>query len=237
MGPSSAKWAPYLLAALVGAACVTAPGEFRAPGTERGIPFRLFPELGPVGASYRWIGGAVPPDRNAPDCPHPTPPPGSWPVERVGLRSHFVETLEIALPQPLAGGKQPDAGVPTDAETHGSILVASWSEPMSQSERGHPTAMHVAAWVGPEDGYPTVGADTAARQVRARQCRLRTAGGEGHVVEFTLRGPQGIAEYVGAVWSVTSGRYLRVLVTGFDATRLAEVHAILGSIQAVPRRR
>jgi hypothetical protein len=241
MRPWPARSLPYLLPPLIGAACVTVPNRPQVLDFEdrdtTGIPFRLFPELGPVDTSYRWFGGSVPADPQAPVCAAAASRPASWRVERVVARSRFLEAIEVTLPPALLRTGRTDFGVSADAETLGGVLVASWGEEAAPPLGDHRARMQVAVWVGPEDGYPTIGADTASRQLHARQCRLATADGERFVLEFAIRDPRTTQEYLGAVWRVARERYLRVLISGLDAASLPDARAIVESMRAIPRSR
>ena len=228
-----------LAVALGAAACLSDPTGLRRHPPAEGTPYRLFPEReAPVDTSYRWLGAAVPADPAAPECALPARPPASWRPLRAAVRSRYVDSLEIVLPPTVAARDRvrdlpPDA----DAEAMGAILVAAWEERAAAGAPAAGRALHVAAWVGPEDGYPTVGADTAARQVRLAECQGRADPRHVRIAEFTLRGPRGEEEYVAAVWRVAPGRYLRALATGFDAGRRAEVRSALATVRVTPHAR
>jgi hypothetical protein len=174
----------------------------------------------------------VPADPRAPVC-EVEPQPPTFRVERVATQSRFVEGLEVALPPTLVGRAETDVAHPASAEEMGGILIASWHEAVPPSPGDQGPELQIAVWVGPEDGYPTVGADTASRQLFARQCRLRTTGGERFVVEYALHGQHRTHEYLSAFWRVAPERYLRVSITGRDASRRAEARAIIGSMRAI----
>ena len=240
----SARTLSCLLAAVFGAACATTPRRLEIRDWEVvpdtiGTPFRLFPELGPVDTSYRWFGASVPTDSRAPVCVAAGSAPASWRVERVETSSRFLEALEVAVPPRLAGTARTGFGIPPDADTLG-ILVATWERRAARAATplGDQRApMQVAVWIGPEDGYPTVGADTASTQLYARQCRLRTADAERLLVEFALRGRRTSDEYLGAIWPIGAERYLRVLISGLDSASLQDARAMVGSMRTIPRRR
>jgi hypothetical protein len=242
MRPWSARSLPSLLLLVIVPACATAPNRPHVREADVGreqtwIPFRLFPELGPIDTSSRWFGGSVRADRRAPVCTAATSQPTSWRVERVVTHSRFLQALEVALPPALVGTGRTDLGVSADSETLGGILAASWGEQAAPALGDQGARMHVSVWVGPQNGYPTVGADTASRQLHARQCRLATADGERFLVEFAIRGPRTTEEYLGAVWPVARERYVRVLVSGLDTASLPDARAIVGSMRAILRRR
>jgi hypothetical protein len=240
MRASSVRSLSYVLLVLA-AGCVRAPNRrVYDPETGRemtGVPLRLFPDLGPIDMSYRWIGGSVPADPRAPVCAAAPSAPASWRVERVAVGSRFVQALEMALPPMLVGTGRTEFGISADAETLGGVLVASWGDDTAPARSEQRARMRVSVWIGPEDGYPTVGEDTASKQLHARQCRLATAGGERFLVEFAIRSPRATEEYLGAVWRVARERYLRVLISGLDAASLPDARAIVGSMRAIPRSR
>jgi hypothetical protein len=229
-----------LLASVLAAACVSGPHgpdarELQLGGEATSIPFRLFPELGPIDTSDRWLGGAMRADPRAPACPS-TAVPASWRRERVATRGRFVEALEVALPPALAGKGKTESDIPAHGDTAGGVLAASWvraAEPLG--DQGAP--MWIALWVGPENGYPTFGADTASRQLYAHECRMSTTDGERFVVEYAVRGPDGTDRYLAAFWPVAPGRYLRMTIAGFDAGGVSDARAIVGSVRAIRRDR
>lgn len=241
----SARSGHYLVLLVVGAACVTSPNRSHVRDVEHELDpsfqvaweFRLFPELGPIDTSYRWMGASVPADPRAPPCTAAASRPTSWHVEHVETHSQFVAALEVALPRALVGTARTHFGVSPDAETLGGVLVASWGD-WAERELGDQQAlMQVSVWIGPEDGYPTIGRDTASRQFHARQCRLAADDGERRLVEFAIRGPHATEEYLAAVWPVARERYLRVLISGLDAASLPAARAIISNMYAFPRSR
>jgi hypothetical protein len=176
----------------------------------------------------------VPADPRASVCEPAIAPPASWVVERVATRGPFIEALEVALPPALVGTGRTDFALPAYADTLGSVLAASWGEGTSPPV-GERARFNVAVWIGPEDGYPSIGADTSSRQLYARQCRMRVGDGERFVTEFALRSPLGTGAYLGAVWPITRQRYIRVLVSELEEAHLTDARVIVASMRAVPR--
>ena len=190
---------------------------------------RIFPELGPIDTTYAWIGGAVPPSPSAPPCATLTAGESSWPTTRVPTVSRYLRALVIAAPPSFT--VEGESRIDANAESLGGILVAGGND---KSRRAGPlgTRRHTdfAMWVGPEDGYPTTGTDTAARQVVVSECVGSRPRPGTRIVEFTLAEPTGSTYYLGAVWPIRTDRYLRFLSSSDRAEDIAVLRRILASI-------
>jgi hypothetical protein len=203
------RWLLYAVLCATGAACFG--GRTRSPAVLDSVPgqaaieIRLFPELGSIDTSYRW--GEVRVDPRAPVCDPVPAPPASWVVERAATRSRYLEALEVALPPSLAGTRRADSGpLPPGADTLGRVLVAAWAEGAGASSGNEGIRSHVVVWAGPENGYPTMAADTASTQLFARECRMVVAGGERFMTEFAIRTPEETLVLLGAVWPFAPDR-------------------------------
>ena len=89
-------------------------------------------------------------------------------------------------------------------------------------------------WVGPEPGYPTVGTDTAARQLAVAECTSAVPVSGTRVVTFTLDTPDGRQEYVAAVWPIAPARYVRLMGSSRSPDEAALFRRVLATVSTTP---
>ena len=192
-----------------------------------GIPFRVFPEL-PVGASSGSTGDSVEPSVSASACEPEDSTAPEWPLTHARTPSRYIRGVTLRLPTRFAL-RQSDY-VTQDAEQYGGILVGVWHDTAGGEPEGFDRRSSLAIWVGPERGYPTVGADTASRQLYVQECVSAAPVAGTRVVTFGVHMPEGRLSYFGAVWPATGDRYLRLLASTVDSAELALFRQALGTI-------
>jgi hypothetical protein len=198
-----------LIAGAVLGACVRRPPDVDVEDAGRGTPYRIFPELPTWSVETPWAGGSVPPTPEAPPCAAAGVPEADWLPLRARTSSRWVTAVSVRLPARFVVRDVPD--ISPNAEENGGILVGTWTDTTQSLRSGGRVEASLSVWVGPEPGYPTVGADTATRQVAVAECTSARPVQGTRLVTFTLIGPRGTQRYLDAVWPVATGRYLRVM--------------------------
>jgi hypothetical protein len=177
-------------------------------------PVNVFPQLAARAAPHRWANGTVPFEPNAPLCDPAPGPDTSWRLDRIDVSSRFVSHVTLRVPLYL---QSPDAPLhDPQAEDEGGILLALWRADQRISG-SHGRVPHVAIWVGPEPGYPTVAADPTTVQTAAHECQFLSANGQIYVVRFTLHSAQGLDAHIAAVLPIGSGRFVTFDASSSDA--------------------
>jgi hypothetical protein len=222
-----------LIANVALGACVHTPTDVGRQEAMEGIPFRLFPELPTSSWKAPFAGASVPPSADAPPCAAVGAPDAEWRVSRARTSSRWLAAVSVRLPARFTMQEVHD--LPEDAEEHGGVLVGSWTDTMHTPGSRDGLGANLAVWVGPEPGYTTVGADTAARQLAVAECTSASPVAGARFVSFTLVGPRGAEHYLAAVWPVAPARYLRVLASAEQPESLKLLHRAVASIDVEPR--
>ncbi|HEU4747925.1 MAG TPA: hypothetical protein VFS56_05445 [Gemmatimonadaceae bacterium] len=117
-----------------------------------------------------------------------------------------------------------------ESEQYGGMIIGVWNDTAGVEAAGLARRSSVAVWVGPERGYPTVGAHPASRQLYLTECVSAVPEAGTRVVTFGLETPYGQQLYLGAVWPVAGERYLRLLASTSDSAELALFWQMLATI-------
>lgn len=182
-----------------------------------GMTYALFPMIMRDGVQQ------VPPlgDPDAPECARPASAAADWPTEVAPGRSARVREVSLRIPLEFVqvGGDLPDDGV-GGAWGH---ALGFWSTP---DETGR-DARRISLWIGPTEGYPTIGMPVGTEQLWFDECRRSRGGPSMRIAWFVLREPAGALEHlVAAYWRVGEDAWLTGLASGstpriFDEARPA----------------
>ena len=198
----------------------------------RGIPFRVFPEVPGTQAS-RSSAFSVMPSGSAPPCARMAPAPESWPVTRAATPSRYLAAVSLRLPSRFALSQS--NYTTADAERFGGINIAVWHDTAGPGPNGFDNRATLGIWVDADAGYPTIGTDTASRQLSIEECIAAEPAGGTRLVQFEVDTPEGRQSVVGAVWPIGPERYLRLLGSTPNPTEVDTLLRALGSIRVERR--
>lgn len=197
-----------------------------------GVPFRVFPEM-PGTQDSLSSASWVMPSESAPPCARIAPAPESWPVTRAATPSRYLAAVSLRLPRRFALSQSDYTTA--DAERFGGISIAVWHDTAGSGPNGFPNRATVGIWVDAEAGYPTIGTDTASRQLSIEECIAAEPAVGTRLVKFEVDTPEGRQTLVGAVWPIGPDRYLRLLGSTPNPTDVDTLLRALGSIRVERR--
>lgn len=172
-------------------------------------------------------------DPRAAICPPPGVDTGNWVTDRPTGRSSRIADVTLRVPDEYIA----EHDFRNVRDGVGERILGSWTVERPGAPSGERVERVFALWVGPEEGYPTVGLPPDTEQLQLRECRRPAGAHTLRLVRYVVAGPEvRHGFFVGAYWDVSPGVWLTASAAGPDGRSQDEAQAIFESVRFRPRR-
>ena len=166
-----------------------------------------------------------------------------WRTLSTTIPTKHLRAISLRLPPQYAAF--PDRSSQEDSEAYAEdrpmwehIMGSWWTIPAGV--RDPSLASSFAIWIGPREGFPSVGVSGGQpRQVQFEECRLDAPVGRVNVVIFTVAdsvyGQLRRTQYVSAYWRLSDGAWLTAMGDGPEGRSATEFLFVLRTLRVLPR--
>lgn len=196
----------------------------------KATPFVVFPHSPAGPGSGDW----VPADPAAPPCVISQIDTTEWMEVVAPVSSRRIRSLSLRVPRPFEGSDWED--VHEGEEEFLGHILGTWHV-LERGASGPPEVVRdVTFWIGPQEGYPTVGMPPGTKQLSYSECQAMLNGRHMRMALFTLSPPIGRERYyASAFWRVGSGAWVTALAGGPNREAQLEAATILQSVRIQQR--
>ncbi len=157
-----------------------------------------------------------------------------WRVVHTNVPSKYLQAVTLRLPTRLHENRHDvHWDVPEGSSEFWGHILGSWDSAGGAWPNIYLES--IAFWIGPNEGYPTVGiaGDDHPEQASVAECVLETDIGRLPVVLFEVRSPAIPLNtyYVGTYWSLEPGVYISAQGQAPDSSTRSQLLAALATVR------